>query len=166
MKKIYNFALILALVILYFLSGCDYKPKSIGSDRRIFVFADSLLWLDIKDEVENTFYSYVYTPRAERSFILSRRSLDKLSGVKTRKNLPFIGTTDTRNNENNYLNQLVPQEFKDDVENDRSFYFFKDDLFVGDQINLIMLAKDTESFLRNFSLLKDDIFKRFNEKYF
>ena len=59
MKKIYNSALILALAVLFFLSGCDYKPSSIGSDRRIFVFADSLLWLEIKDEVENTFHSYV-----------------------------------------------------------------------------------------------------------
>ncbi len=166
MKKTYNFFVILTAVLLYFLSGCDYKPQSIGSDRQIFVIADSLLWLDVKDEVENAFHSYVYTPRSERSFILSRRSLDKLSGVKTRKNLMFIGTTDTQNAENDYLSQLIPQEFKDDVENNRSFYFFKDDLYVAQQINLIMVATDTKSFIKNFSLLKDDIFKRFNEKYF
>lgn len=165
MKKIYSISLVIFSLAVTF-SGCDYKAESLGSDQRIFVFVDSLIWQDIKEDVEETFHDYVFTPRAEKSFILNRTSLNKLNGFKGRKNLLFIGTTDTQNEVNDYLKQVVPQQFRDDVNQDKSFYFFKDDLFVRDQISLFMIAKDSESFLKNFSLLKEDILKRFNEKYF
>lgn len=158
--------MIRSIAALYLFASCDYKPGSLGSDQRIFVFVDSLLWQDIKEDVEETFYAYVYTPRAERSFILARRSLDKLGGLKTRKNLLFIGTTDTRNKVNDYLDQIVPVEFKKDVIKGKSFSFFKDNLFVNDQISLFMIAKDKESFLEQFKINKENIFTIFKEKYF
>ena len=165
MKKVYKKLLLLICVVLA-VSGCDYKSSSLGSDRRIFVFADSLVWLDIKEDFKETFHAYVNTPRAEKSFIIQHKPLSTLSGFKGRKNIFFIGTTDKQTEVNKYISQIVPIQFRNDVNNDKSFYFFKDDLFMREQLSLFMIAKDTKSLLFNFKNFKRDIFNRFNEKYF
>jgi len=165
LKRISNYFLIIFLGMLFFIKSCDYKKTAIGDDRQIFVFADSLLWLDVKNEVEETFYNYVYTPRAEKSFVLSYRSLSKLNDLNGRRNLLFIGTTESGTQVNEYLLQIIPPEFVNSVNNDKGFYFFKDNLFLHQQISMFMLGKDKDHFLRNFRANRKDIFNNFNNKY-
>jgi len=92
--------------------------------------------------------------------------LQDLNSLKERLNLVFIGTTQDNNQVNDYLRQIIPQEFIDDVNMDKSFYFFKDNLYLQDQISLFMVAKNAASFKQIFPNLQRDIFNRFNEKYF
>jgi hypothetical protein len=165
LRKIFKILLI-PLIIFLFVIQCKNYSSAMGSERQIYVFADSLLWKEIKPMVEECFHSYVYTPRAERSFFINRKSLEDLNSLKERLNLIFIGTTEDRNQVNDYLMKLIPAEFVNDVNNDKSFYFFKDNLFLGDQISLFMMAKNADSFKQIFPNLKNDIFKRFEEKYF
>jgi hypothetical protein len=146
-------------------NSCDYKPTAIGDDRQIFVFADSLLWLDIKEDIEQTFHKYVYTPRAEKSFIISWRSLNKLNDLKGRRNIFFIGTTKSGSEVNDYLLSFVPQEFINSVNNEESLYFFKDDLFLNQQISMFIIGKNKESLLSNFKQKSSEIFYNFNRKY-
>ena len=147
------------------ITSCDYKPTTLGMQYEVFVFADSLIWQDVKDDVEETFNAYVYTPRAERSFFLSWRPLSELNNLKRRKNLFFIGTTGP-GLVNEYLKKSIPPQFTQDVIDDKSFYFFKDDLFSRGQFSLFMIGRDVSSFKKNFADLKGAIFKQFNEKYF
>ncbi len=166
MKRIYKSLVILIIAMSgIFNSACDYKPTTLGLQYEVFVFADSLLWLDVKDQVEETFNAYVHTPRAERSFYLSWRPLRELNNLKRRKNLFFIGTTEP-GEVNKYLKQSIPNQFTQDVIKDKSFYFFKDDLFSKDQFSLFMIGRDVASFRKNFTELNGAIFKQFNEKYF
>lgn len=163
MKKAFN---ILILTFIIFLISCDIRPSALGLQQRIFVFADSLLWQEIGADVEETFNDYIYTPRAERSFNVSWEPLRNLKGLQNRMNILFIGTTDQKNLVNDYLLNSIPPEFVESVKEDRSFYFFKDDLFARDQISLFMLAKDSSSFKKNFEQLKINILDQFKTKYY
>lgn len=164
MNKIYNALTVIFSGLLLF-NSCEYKKTALGDDMQIFVFADSLLWLEIKEDVQETFYNYVFTPRAEKSFILSHRSLDKLNDLKGRQNLLFIGTLEKGSPVNDYLLSITPPEFVSRVENNNGFYFFKDNLFLQNQISLFMLAKNKNHFKENFLNNKRDIFNNFNKKY-
>ena len=165
-RLIYKPLIIFSVIVAgLFISACDYKPSTIGLQHVVFVFADSLLWLEVKEDVEETFNAYVHTPRLERSFFLSWRPLTKLNSLKKRKNLFFIGTLGP-GEVNDYLRESIPPQFTDDVIKDKSFYFFKDDLFSRGQFSLFMIGQDVASFKRNFAVLKGAIFKQFNKKYF
>ncbi len=162
MKKIFKYLTIIMLfsALLY----CDYKPSAMGYQERIFVFGDSLLWLDIQDQLTERFNDYVYTPRAERSFTLEWRPLSELNSLKSRMNLFFIGTTQPGTEGNDYLLQVVPPEFIESVNMGENFYFFKDNLFSDFQLSLFMLAKDKKAFMEKLSLLEDQIFSAFKDK--
>lgn len=165
MKKIYKNIIILSILLAGLIAGCKSYTSAFGSERQIYVFADSLLWLQIKPQVAETFHSFIYTPRAERSFLITWKPLSKLGAFKDRLNLLFIGTTQDQNQVNDYINKIVPQEFLDNVNENKSFHFFKDDLFAQDQISMFMIAKDSLAFKRNFDILKNDIFDGFQKRY-
>ncbi len=152
-------------MILLYSASCDYKPTSLGLQQEVIVFADSLLWQKVKDDVEETFSAYVRTPRLEKSYYLSWHPISQLNTLKRRKNLFFIGTTEA-GMVNEYLKKSIPPQFMQDVKDDKNFYFFKDDLFSHGQFSLFMVGRDVASFKKNFSSLKGAIFKQFSKKYF
>ncbi len=142
------------------------RPTTMGLQYRIFVFADSLLWQQVGDEVESSFNDFVYTPKAERSFVLTWKPLRELNTYNTRMNLFFIGTAESGGEVNDYLQKNVPAQFLRMVKEDRAFYFFKDDLFARDQISVFMMARDTETFLIQLRRLRKKILEGFREKYY
>lgn len=166
MKRIYCSIIMLLIASTVITTGCKNYSTAIGSERQIYVFADSLLWLDIQPEIEECFNDYNYTPRAETSFFVSWKPLSELNKFKDRLNLLFIGTTQDKNAVDKYLMNVVPAEFVDNVNSDKNFYFFKDNLFLNDQISIFMLAKDKVAFKQHFAQLQKDILKRFKEKYY
>jgi len=156
LKKVYKYLMMLSICLIgFFISACEYKPTSLGLQHEVFVFADSLLWLDVKDEVEETFNSVIHTPRVENSFYLTWKPLTQLNNLKRRKNLFFIGTT-APGEVNEYLKQSIPQQFTQDVIDDKSFYFFKDDLFSHGQFSLFMIGRDLSSFQNKVSSLSEN----------
>jgi Domain of unknown function (DUF4837) len=164
LKRIFDFSIIILMLLAA--NSCKNYSTAMGSERQIYVFADSLLWKQVQPLVEERFHSFVYTPRAERSFFVTWKPLRDLNSLQERLNIVFIGTTQDKNQVNDYLQQMIPQEFINDVNNDKSFYFFKDNLFLQDQISLFMIAKNAASFKQIFPNLEKDIYNRFEEKYF
>ncbi|MGD9487701.1 MAG: DUF4837 family protein [Calditrichaceae bacterium] len=154
------------IMILMMLNGCDYKMSTMGYPQRIFVVADSLLWEDVQDDVLETFESILYTPHVEQSFFLEWIPLSRLNEYKTRMNVFLIGVDNEKNPTNDYISKILPENFKQDVRENKYFYFFKDDLFARDQISLIMYAKDRSALKNNFAARKNEIFDTFNQKYF
>ncbi|MGD9897950.1 MAG: DUF4837 family protein [Calditrichaceae bacterium] len=155
-----------SILILIMLNGCDYKVSTMGYPQKVFVVGDSLLWEDVKDDVVETFESILYTPHVEQSFFLEWIPLSRLNDYKTRMNLFLIGVDTESNPANDYISKILPENFKQDVRENKYFYFFKDDLFARDQIGLIMYAKDRSAFKNNFASNKNEIFNTFNQKYF
>ena len=106
MKKIFKFISIISVFTI--ILNCDYRPSAMGYQYRIFVFGDSLLWLDVKDQMTEKFNDYVNTPRAERSYVIEWRPLSQLNSLNSRMNLFFIGTTEPGTEGNDYLLEVVP----------------------------------------------------------
>lgn len=168
MKHHYNkllfFSFLLSVIITF--NGCDYKTTTVGYQYRIFVVADSLVWLDLKDDIEQTFESIVYTPHTEKSFYITWTPFEKLNEFKERMNVFIIGTEDGNGEASNYLKKVLPEEFKSGARENKYFYLFKDDMFARMQIGLIMFAKDCAAFKDNFNMLKSEIFNTFSKKYY
>ncbi len=144
----------------------DMRPESLGLQHRVFVFADSLLWNEVGRDVELYFNDFVATPKAERSFIVTWKPLRELEAYNMRMNLFFIGTTRPGSEVNDYLLKVIPAEFIKNVNEDKNFYFFKDDLFARHQISLFMMARDVPTFKLQFKRLRREMLERFRKKYF
>ncbi|MCD6374956.1 MAG: DUF4837 family protein [Caldisericaceae bacterium] len=158
--------LLIAVSILILVACTKYRPSTAGYPYRIFVVADSLLWLDLQKPISDTFEGEVLTPVSEKKFYFTWIPLRLLNEFKNRMNIFFIGVQDEQGEVNEYLRQVLPAEFQKGVAENRYFYLFQDDLFARDQIGLFMFGKDRQSFLRNFEGLKDQIYNTFEKKYY
>ncbi len=168
MKKVYKTltGLLLLSGALLWQCNVDFRPESMGLQHRVFVFADSLLWEQVGQEVELYFNDFVATPKAERSFIVNWKPLRELDDYKMRMNIFFLGTTRPGSEVNDYLLKIVPPEFIKNVNEDRNFYFFKDDLFARHQLSLFMIARDIPTFKTQFNRLKKQMLEGFRKRYF
>ncbi len=164
-KKIFNNSLVI-LAIFILLSSCNMRRSAMGVQDRLFVFADSALWQQIKGDVTDTFEDIIHTPRAERSFYVHWSRLKELQGLKGRMNIVFAGTTQPGSAVNDYLLKSLPESFIDDVKAGKKFYFYKDGLFARDQFSLFMIAPDARTFNFNFDQLKKQIYEQFLKKYY
>ena len=162
-RRIYS-VLIIAFIIVA--NGCDIRPTSMGYQHRIVILADSIFWNEIKNDVLPAFETIVYTPHVEKRFYIKRIGLNELNDYKSRMNVFLIGTTTGQSEVDKYLRNQIPAEFIDGVNNGKYFYLFKNDLFVRDQLGLIMMAKNTPQFIENFEILKNEIYDKFESAYF
>jgi len=167
LKKLFKFFLLLQLIVFFTsIVSCDIQVSSMGYQQRIFVVADSLLWAEIKPDLLEVFETPIYTPVTENTYEVNWIKLEDINEFKTRMNIFLFGVANEDNQTTEYLEQVLPEQFKQGVAENKYFYVFNDDLFASDQIGLIMYAKDRESFKENFSGLKEEIFKSFSDKYF
>ena len=151
---------------LFTISSCDMRPSSMGYPYRIFVFADSSVWKQVRRPIRDKFEGEVLTPRSEKKFRITYVPLNKLSAFKERMNLFFIGLLNEKGQVNDYLKQVLPENFKQGVREDRYFYVYQDNPFAREQIGLFMLAKDLKTFKYNFKRLQDQIYQNFLTKYY
>lgn len=147
-------------------SGCDVGRTTMGYPYRIFVFADTSVWEQVRQQVRDKFEGEVITPRSEKKFEITYVPLNLLHEYKARMNLFFIGIEGAKGAVNEYLDQVLPANFKDGVKENRYFYVYQNDLFAKDQIGLFMLAKDIKTFKENFKRLQDQIYATFEKKYY
>ncbi len=146
--------------------SCDVRPTTMGYPYRIFAFADSDLWKEVRRPIRDKFEGEVLTPGSEKKFQITYVPLNKLSAFKERMNLFFIGVLNEKGAVNDYLKRVLPENFKQGVRDDRYFYVYQDDPFARQQIGLFMLAKDRRTFKYNFKHLQDQIYQAFLKKYF
>ena len=163
-KNILFIGLMVTVISLFY--SCEPKIGVWGYQDKVYVFADSLLWLDIKDDVEEGLGPVLYTPQTEHYFYFEWRPLKELNEHKKRMNLLFIGIQNEKNPVNEYLTKILPPEFKQGVEEGKYFYLFQDNLFNRGQYGLFMYATDRKQFKQNFSRLKERIFAELEKKYF
>ncbi|MBD3225189.1 MAG: DUF4837 family protein [Caldithrix sp.] len=161
--------IILLIGIVYIMltiNGCDVKQTSMGYQHRLFIIVDSTLWKSIKTPVDEQFHSIIHTPHVENSFYTTPIPLEDLNEFRSRMNLMFIGLANRDDPVSKYMRDVLPTEVTNDVESGRYFYVFQDDLFARDQIGIFLYAKDKQDFLTRFNTYKDDIYSKFEKKYF
>lgn len=158
--------LLISFSALIFLSACNIKPGTLGAQYRIFVVADSTLWQTVQPQMRAIFEKELVTPHTEKSYFITMIPLNKLNALNDRMNIFFMGILNGDGAVDKYLAKYMPQNFKQGVNEDKYFYSFNDDMFARDQISLIMLAKDAASFKANLKAMKDEIYKKFTDKYY
>ena len=163
-RSILFIGLMISAVSLFY--SCEPKIGVWGYQDKVYVFADSLLWLDIQEDIEEGLGPVLYTPQTEHYFYFEWRPLKELNQYKKRMNLMFIGVQNEENPVNNYLKKILPPEFKQGVSEGKYFYLFQDNLFSRGQNGLFMFAENRAQFKENFSRLKERIFTDLEKKYF
>ena len=163
-RVLHNLILISLIQILH--SGCDYEPSSFGDFEKIYVFADSTLYDQVKPELGLTFDQFVYTPHSERSFYLDLQPLSMLETYQTRRNLLFIGLLNGRDEVSKFVTQALSENVQSTIRSGKVFEIFKSDLFATDQEVMFFTATDIANLKKNLSDRKDIIFNRLNTSYF
>ncbi len=149
-----------------FFYSCEPKIGVWGYQDKIYVFADSLLWADIQQDVEDGLGPVLYTPQTEHYFYFEWCPLRELNDHKKRMNLMFIGVQNEKNRVNDYLEKILPSKFKQGVSDGKYFYLFQDNLFNRGQLGLFMYATNRAQLKENFARLKKHIFADLEKKYY
>ncbi len=58
-----------AIILTLLLTACNYEPDSLGDFEKIYVFADSTVYREVRVELEQIFDNYLYTPHAEKRLL-------------------------------------------------------------------------------------------------
>lgn len=153
-------------LIIFLLTGCDVKVGVLGYPQEIIIVADSSLWNEVGPEVTEVFEAPVYTPMPEPSFSVNWIPLEELSAYKDRMNVFLIGVAGERNSTSEYMDDVLPFEFKNGVEGGQYFYLYNDNLYASGQISLIIYGKDRNTFKEKFSQFSEDIYNEFSSRYF
>jgi hypothetical protein len=165
LRKTYNLIFILSLLLIVW-AACDYQSDSYGDFEQIFVFGDSVLFGTMQTNLEQIFDSYIYTPHSEKSYYLQYKQLEKLNDYNKRRNLLFLVLLDGKDETSKYINNILSDEVKKAVREDRLFYIFREDLFTRNQMAIILIAKDKEALENNLIAFKDAILDEMNRYHF
>ena len=152
--------------ILFFSNSCNVKPGTLGAQYRIFVVADSVLWQKVEPQVRAIFEKELVTPHTEKSYFITMIPLDKLNSLNDRMNVFFMGILNGDGAVDQYLTKYMPQNFRQGVEDGNFFYSFIKNMFARDQISLIMMAKDEQALSANLEAMKNEMYRKFTEKYY
>jgi hypothetical protein len=129
--------------------SCKSNNNAIGPEDRIYVIADSLTYMKLKDALEFTFEKTIYTPQPEKTFILLRKDYADLKNLKKFKNIILIDKLNTSSPESEFISSLLDKKMKVQSGKDTQFVFIKNDLWKKDQMVMILTNPDIEQLKKN-----------------
>lgn len=156
--------LVIAISILSF--NCDYKNESYGNFDEIIVFSDTTLYEYVKPQFEQVFDRFIYTPNAERSFLIEFQSLDRLDLFQMRRNLVFLALLNGEDRVSKYIRNALSPELHQAVRDGRIFQIFQKNFFATDQMAIILCAVSAEVMKENLKNYSDKIFEEFDNYHF
>ncbi len=165
MKKVFRL-LVPLTVLLLFVPACNYEPDSLGDFEKIYVFADSTLYQQVRVDLEQVFDNFVYTPNAEKSFYLELHPLDDLSAYERRRNLIFLTILGKDDPVSQYIGSALPDEVKTAIRDGRIFEIFQEDFYARNQMVIIMPGTDVGSLRENIQNNRDRIYQKLEKYYF
>jgi hypothetical protein len=153
-------------MLIIFHWTCSYKDSSYGEFEHIIVFADSMLYENVRPELEQIFDQFVYTPVTEKSFYLDIKPLDLLDNFKQYRNLMFVGLLDGEDNISQYIDKSLSPEIQQAVREGRIFQIFQEDLFAKEQMGIIFSATDLITLKQNLAASAENIYQQMEKYYF
>lgn len=164
MQKIY----ILLIITIVFSVGCDSSKKpAIGIEDEIFVFADSLEYLDFEASMLQVFNKVIYTPQPENLFELIVKDISKLNKLKKRKNIIIVAPLNTESKTSEYIRNTLDSTVTSLVKEDSQFVFNKYDVWATGQLVMFITSKDVKTLNKNLLENADDLiyyFKKISDK--
>jgi len=155
-----------AIILAGILASCKYEPDSLGDFEKIYVFADSVLYGQVRTDLEQVFDNYVYTPHAERSFYLEYHPIDDLAAYERRRNLLFLTILGKEDPVSAYIENALSADVEEAIRSGRIFEIFQEDFYARDQMVIILPGVNVESLRKNIQNQKDRIYKKLEDYYF
>ncbi len=153
----------LFIIISLFVQSCSTKKKAKGPEDEIYVIADSLEFLAVKDALAETFSKVIHTPQPEELFLFQRHSVNKLNSLKLKKNILILAPIGSGSYTSKYLESIIDTTVEQLIRDDSVFVINKYDLWAKDQLVMILTGKDISTIEQNILKKKDDLFYYFRE---
>jgi len=166
LKKLFKILFVVLPIFAYLQMGCETKTSSVGDFDQIIVFADSSIYLDFEDGLDEVFDQYVYTPIAEKSFYHKWSPINSMDPYKKRRNIILIGLLDQDDPISEYVKKMLSPELISKIENGEVFEIFREDIYAFDQMGIILCAADKKQFLTNLNTRSESIYKRLEEYHY
>lgn len=159
------------LIILLFFSfvlfwQCSWQGDSVGTNDKIYVFADSLDWVFYEDALNSVFGNIIRTPVAEREFLLEWVPFRYFDKYQNYKNIFIIGRLDSEMPVSQNVRELLNQEILEGVESGKYFYIPKKDVWALHQYLLFMVANSRDDMIQRIHDLGDLMYEDFRKYYF
>jgi len=159
----YKPLIIIGFLSLYLFSCSNELPPAGGNQNDIVILADSVEYEFFKETVNDVFGKVIMTPQPESIFDLRRVHISKLSSVKTMKNIIIIAPLDSKTKTSEFINSMMGDELKEQVENDSIFVFNKKDLWAKEQLVMIITGPDRETLKSNLIKNADNLLYQFKK---
>jgi hypothetical protein len=152
----------IAISMMHF--SCQQKPMSLRSAGKIVVIADTLLWSQVGPDIEKILEKEYITPQLEKVFTLDVHSPKDFRSVIHFQNILLVGTLSDKDQSQDLVDQMLSDELKEKVAQDRSFLFQKPDAWARNQLFILFLAKDVPTFKLQMAKNLERVFQLFDDQ--
>ena len=152
-----------AALLILSLTSCQERRQSIGSEKEILVFADSLEYLYLHDELSMAFEKETATPWPEKTFELRWQPPQHLMNFTHKPRLLITGTLDKKNKASRTINSILNSRQKRKVKLGENFRFKTDDLWMKNQRLLILTTNHLDTLRQRISENQDMLFDLFHK---
>ncbi|MFH1194933.1 MAG: DUF4837 family protein [bacterium] len=147
MKSIngYYAALVAATVFLLMtLISCGTKQSAGGEEDEIYVVADSIEYSRLQASLLQVFSKIILTPQPEKLFKLKRKNFSELEDVKSKKNVIVVAPINSGSEVSEFITTILDSADLAKVKTGNKFYFTKYDLWVREQLVMVLSATSLE----------------------
>jgi len=145
-------------ITIIFLTCGDFKRNAVGNFNAISVVISLEDWVELKDELRNTFEKELQLPQPEKSFELHRTMPEEWEKRKRDRNIIFISTLYSKGPIKDFIERMLTPEIKKGVEEEKYFYFLKEDVWANNQAVLILIAENIETLKNKIKNNKEALF--------
>ena len=125
--------------------GCEqFKPKAVGNDDEIFVFADSSDWAAVVAHLREVLEMKILTPQPEMVFTIRHHSIGEFEKFKPYKNLLIVAPLSSAGPTAQFISGSLNSEVRAHVESGEEFVINKYDLYRREQIIMFLTAKNLD----------------------
>lgn len=156
--------LILLAVTSAALIGCEpFKPKAIGNDDEIHVFADSADWTALEAHLREALERKVLTPQPEKIFTVRLHPIEEFEDYKVHKNLLIVAPLSSEGPTAQFLRGSLSPEVRALVESGEDAVINKYDLYRRRQIVMFLTAKNLNLLVEKIHATQDPLLYYFQK---
>lgn len=148
---------------LLVISACKKSSESLGSDKEIVVFADSLEYEQIHDELSAAFEKEIPTPWPEKVFELHRKPPGELGLYTHKPRILIVGALDRGNAATQRITATLNPDQQERVRNHESYVFKNDDPWKSNQRLLILTSANLDTLRQRISAHGEELFELFHQ---
>jgi hypothetical protein len=159
MKRKVFFAILMLMNLLYFF--CTSKKMSLGYNDRIYVIADSTLWIETEFLLRETFEKPLVTPQHETVFTLIDGNLNFF---KNYNNLIFLTSLEEHGVVSEFVKKSLSPDLLDRVKQG-SYLFIKENEWAYKQYVMFLVSANKDTLKQQIKDNQSYLFNLFNDHW-